>query len=467
MSKNKLSVVRYRYNTAQVLAEILRRELDSSDDESDVIDCEVESDVDDDVVETAVDVADKFGVNDVGEDTSTISGAGDNGDDSDVTVDYEPSSVQFVVDVTQPAATAASNYNDNLPDDGSPDADDDSDAMLSRCGSIAWTRRCPPPSGHCAHNVLAHERGLPDGVQFNTIADAFRIFVDDAMVKHILECTNRHAAEIKAASPTFRWNDLSPTEFYAFLGLNLLAGVQKCRSQRLEELWDEQWGFPIFRATMSLKRFNSILRALRFDDKSTRTQRISDTGNQGAAVQEMFEMFLLKCRSSYKCGPSVTIDEQLITFHGHCRFRMFIPSKPGKYGLKLWMMADAETFYCADAQLYAGRVGNQADVGQGKRVVLDLSQSISGTGRNITTDNFFTSYKLATELMTRRLSLVGTVRSNRREIPPEMLPSSTRELHSSEFGFSPDGVTLVSYVPKKKKSCCVDVDPTQRQFCRG
>jgi len=115
-------------------AEILRRELDSSDDESDVIDGEVESDVDDDVVETAVDVADKFGVNDVGEDTSTISCAGDNGDDSDVTVDYEPSSVQFVVDVTQPAATAASNYNDNLPDDGSPDADDDSDAMLSRCG---------------------------------------------------------------------------------------------------------------------------------------------------------------------------------------------------------------------------------------------------------------------------------------------------------------------------------------------
>ena len=101
MSKNKLSVVRYRYNTAQVLAEILRRELDSSDDESDVIDGEVESDVDDDVVETAVDVADKFGVNDVGEDTSTISCAGDNGDDSDVTVDYEPSSVQFVVDVTR------------------------------------------------------------------------------------------------------------------------------------------------------------------------------------------------------------------------------------------------------------------------------------------------------------------------------------------------------------------------------
>jgi len=60
--------------------------------------------------------------------------------------------------------------------------------------------------------------------------------------------------------------------------------------------------------------------------------------------------------------------------------------------------------------------------------------------------------KLATELMTRRLSLVGTVRSNRRGIPHEKLPNATRELHSSKFGFSSDGVTLVSYVPKTEKS---------------
>jgi len=111
---------------------------------------------------------------------------------------------------------------------------------------------------------------------------------------------------------------------------------------------------------------------MRFDEKSTRNQRISETKNHGAAVQEIFDMFHEKCRSSYKCGPSITIDEQLITFHGNCRFRMFIPSKPEKYGLKMWIMADSDTFYCADAQLYAGKVGNQIDVGQGTRVVLQI-----------------------------------------------------------------------------------------------
>jgi len=110
----------------------------------------------------------------------------------------------------------------------------------------------------------------------------------------------------------------------------------------------------------------------------------------------------------------------------------------------MWLMADSNTYYCADAQLYACKVGGLDDVGQGKRVVLDLSESISSSGRNITTDNFFTSYALATELMGRCLSLVGNVRSNRKEVPFEMLPNSTREPYSSIFGFSSEfyiGVT--------------------------
>jgi len=100
-----------------------------------------------------VDVADEFGVDDVVEDTSsTTSGAADNRNDSDATVDYDPPA-QLVVDGTSPPT------NDSAPDDESPDADDDGDAMWSRCGSIAWKRQCPPPSRHRAHNVLADQRG--------------------------------------------------------------------------------------------------------------------------------------------------------------------------------------------------------------------------------------------------------------------------------------------------------------------
>ena len=114
-------------------------------------------------------------------------------------------------------------------------------------------------------------------------------------------------------------------------------------------------------------------------------------------------------------------------------------------------MADSEILYCADAQLYAGKVDNQTDVGQGTRVVLQLTQSIGQSRKNVTTDNFFTNYQLATELQQRRLCIVGAVRSNRREVPKEMLPSSDRAMYSSKFGFH-EGKTLVSYVPKPRKA---------------
>ena len=81
-------------------------------------------------------------------------------------------------------------------------------------------------------------------------------------------------------------------------------------------------------------------------------------------MQEVLDQFVVSCRSLYRCGPSVTVDKQLINFYGNCCFRMFIPSKPGKYGLKLWVMADSDTYYCADAQLYASKVVSQCDVGR-------------------------------------------------------------------------------------------------------
>ena len=73
------------------------------------------------------------------------------------------------------------------------------------------------------------------------------------------------------------------------------------------------------------------------------------------------------------------------------------------------------------------------------------------SGRNVTADNFFTSIPLAEDLLQNGLTYVGTIQSNKAEIPAEMKPKKNREVYSSMFGFK-DQVTLVSYVPKKDKS---------------
>lgn len=83
------------------------------------------------------------------------------------------------------------------------------------------------------------------------------------------------------------------------------------------------------------------------------------------------------------------------------------------------------------------------------RVVQDLTEGLSG--HNITCDNFFTSHKLGQVLLKRNLTMVGTIRKNKPELPPQMLIVKNRPVKSSTFLYTAD-TSLVSYVPKKGKN---------------
>lgn len=82
---------------------------------------------------------------------------------------------------------------------------------------------------------------------------------------------------------------------------------------------------------------------------------------------------------------------------------------------------------------------------------MELVKKYKGSGRNITTDNFFTSLDLAKQLKIWKLTLVGTVRKNKRFIPAVMLASKERAIHSTNFAYNKDA-TLCSYVPKKNRA---------------
>lgn len=83
--------------------------------------------------------------------------------------------------------------------------------------------------------------------------------------------------------------------------------------------------------------------------------------------------------------------------------------------------------------------------------VIRLTKPIQGTNRNVTADNWFSSIQLVDELLKRKLTYVGTVKKNKREIPKEFQPGKFREIQSTLFGFTKDK-TMCSHVPKKNKA---------------
>ena len=73
-------------------------------------------------------------------------------------------------------------------------------------------------------------------------------------------------------------------------------------------------------------------------------------------------------------------------------------------------------------------------------------------GRNVTNDNFFTSYGLAKQLPQKKTSIVGTVNKVRRELPPSsIITQATR--YSSVLMKANDAARLTIYQFKPKNMC--------------
>jgi len=87
------------------------------------------------------------------------------------------------------------------------------------------------------------------------------------------------------------------------------------------------------------------------------------------------------------------VDERLAPYRGRCRFIHHMPTKPAKYSIKLWMCCDADTKYVYNASIYRGKENANEAICKdlGGKVVCQLLEPLHCEGRNITTDNYFTS----------------------------------------------------------------------------
>ena len=79
-----------------------------------------------------------------------------------------------------------------------------------------------------------------------------------------------------------------------------------------------------------------------------------------------------------------------------------------KYGLLL-----RQSFHAYKMQLYIGRTDRARQKKQGLRVLKGMVCYVYGTRRGVTTDNFITSCELTNLLLTRSMTLVGTLKEER------------------------------------------------------
>ena len=200
----------------------------------------------------------------------------------------------------------------------------------------------------------------------------------------------------------------------AFIGIGILiaAGVHRQNKENLDDMRKVD-SLPLVRAAMSRDWFKMMLRFIRFDNESTRAERAKI--DKAAPIRDIWIMLNRNLEKAHKPYECITIEEQLLFLYGgHIQFTQYIPSTPAKYGIKVFWPYNASNSYPLQGQVCTGKpIDGLRQANVGERTVMNLVSLYKGSGRNITSDNFFTTKELARVLKSWNMTLVGTVRKTK------------------------------------------------------
>ncbi|XP_068215825.1 piggyBac transposable element-derived protein 4-like [Palaemon carinicauda] len=303
----------------------------------------------------------------------------------------------------------------------------DAESVKGRDGTV-WHR---DPNATLPHMFTPRiEPGGPTSLTLGTskVSDIFSLFLTDRMLAEVVLYSNERLALLRSHyhhKGNVALRDIDLRELKAFIGILIMTAVRADNHTPTWDMWNLTEGNPLYRCTMNERRFTLLVRVIRFDDSATRQERVKV--DRLAPIRKLFDHVVTNCRNNYTPGPHLTVDEQLVPFRGRCPFKMYIPNKPAKYGIKIVLACDADTHYMCNAIAYLGKDTVQIPRGStlGEVFTSDLVAPFQRSGRTVTTDNFFTTLPLALSLLDKDMYLCGTIRQKPyipKELTEKVLP---------------------------------------------
>ena len=178
---------------------------------------------------------------------------------------------------------------------------------------------------------------------------------------------------------------------------------------------------PLFGKIMTRDRFLSILQFLHLCNNNEDLPADHENHDRLHTIIEFMERVLIPLwQVAYYPGNEVAVDETLVAFKGRTTLMQYKPTKPHKWGLNVWTLADQHG-YVYSWDLYAGRIrGRGVENELTYRVVTKLCRPIYDKGYHVFMDNYFSSPELFAELVRNQTGACGTLKLNRRGVPEEL-----------------------------------------------
>lgn len=129
-------------------------------------------------------------------------------------------------------------------------------------------------------------------------------------------------------------------------------------------------------------------------------------------ILQFLKILVKNFQKKYTLGNRITIDETLLHFTGKNKMKFYIPMKPKKWGFKLHLLCDADTFYVYNILFDYFDFEDYSKL-LAENIVLKLLEVINDNRqRNIYFDGWYSSINLMKKLSSKGYLNTTIFRSN-------------------------------------------------------
>eukprot|EP01022_Parablepharisma_sp_SALTPOND_P003169 TRINITY_DN11262_c0_g1_i1.p1 TRINITY_DN11262_c0_g1~~TRINITY_DN11262_c0_g1_i1.p1 ORF type:complete len:369 (-),score=4.95 TRINITY_DN11262_c0_g1_i1:139-1245(-) len=166
-------------------------------------------------------------------------------------------------------------------------------------------------------------------------------------------------------------------------------------------------------------------------------------------ISSFMKNITFQFRKYYAPSQHLSLDESMISYKGRAVFKVYIPTKPTKWGVKLHSLCESGTGYCLNFKLDPGKSIKKPS-GYLYTLALELLKYNLGLYHTVYMDSYYTSIELFETLYCKNTGATGIIRKNRRGLPKEFVKQKNKE--PIEFALNNIAV-LTKWLDKKQLLC--------------
>ena len=291
-------------------------------------------------------------------------------------------------------------------------------------------------------------------------SDYLQLFLPDKFLQTVVKHTNEYVIFKKmekrgqTGNATYvdkDWkNDLTLQELKAYIGLLTIFGLNPSKQTRHYWSHDDFLSCQGVKNVFSRARFCKVSQYLHLSDRLNELPRSHPQFDILQKARPILRQLSDTFPRYFNASTYLALDEGMIKGRHRVKYRQYLPSKPARYGIKLFMLCNSldqsPRTYLMKFEVYLGK--NQSATptkfGPNFDVVARLTKELEGKHHRVFFDNYYSSVRLVKYLLSKGIYSTGTIRFARNFLPPvweEFRKSKTNPFKRGWFKYWQDVLT--------------------------